>query len=561
VLPAAIFLLSIILTLYFYHLLPAEVAYHFEDGTPAKFWGTNLCFSACFPTKKQAEIIADRLAFFGFNAVRLHHMDSRFEPQGIFEDTCPNCKDPQMKKTGKLSRKQLDRLDYLIYQLKQHGIYVDINLLVKRQFTLADGIKDADKLEGGAKPASLFDPKIIELQKQYAKNLLTHYNPYTKMRYCDDSAVALIEITNENSILSLRENSLPKYYLSQIENKWDSFSKKDYKTIEEAKKAFYINIEKVYFKQMTDFLKKECSIKVPIAGIGGYLHSEDIKTQEYCDFIDTHTYWDHPKFPNEKWDRNNFRIHNKSTLSDKKLGVIEKIIKNDPKNNKPYTISEWNHCYPNQYAYETPILLAAYAVKNGWDGLFQFAFSHGWKNKPNFDAINYYFDIIANPQQLILCSLGSFIFHKTDDLNITFQEGIYKINSSKIKGVVGFIKDKTFDFDSFTITASQNGAVLLYSPEGKSIEKSNRLILVTISEVKNKDSAWNKEKRFNWGTAPTFLRNMSVKVILNTDKVIDIYLLDNKGIRANKIKTQSEGDIIVFSTEGTNSPWFEINLK
>src|SRR3990167_4786442 len=47
--------------------------FYFEDGTRAKFWGTNLCFNACFPTKEQAEIIADRLAFFGFNTVRLHH--------------------------------------------------------------------------------------------------------------------------------------------------------------------------------------------------------------------------------------------------------------------------------------------------------------------------------------------------------------------------------------------------------------------------------------------------------------------------------------------------------
>src|SRR3989338_4762664 len=27
--------------------------FYFEDGARAKFWGTNLCFSACFPSKKQ----------------------------------------------------------------------------------------------------------------------------------------------------------------------------------------------------------------------------------------------------------------------------------------------------------------------------------------------------------------------------------------------------------------------------------------------------------------------------------------------------------------------------
>jgi hypothetical protein len=33
-LPVSVFLLSLILTAYFYHLLPGQVAYHFQDGSP-----------------------------------------------------------------------------------------------------------------------------------------------------------------------------------------------------------------------------------------------------------------------------------------------------------------------------------------------------------------------------------------------------------------------------------------------------------------------------------------------------------------------------------------------
>ena len=29
----------------------------FEDGTPARFWGTNLCFNACFPSKENANLV------------------------------------------------------------------------------------------------------------------------------------------------------------------------------------------------------------------------------------------------------------------------------------------------------------------------------------------------------------------------------------------------------------------------------------------------------------------------------------------------------------------------
>ncbi|MFC1965177.1 DUF1648 domain-containing protein [Chloroflexota bacterium] len=37
ILPLAILILSVVLTAYFYHLLPGEVAYHFEDGSPDKW--------------------------------------------------------------------------------------------------------------------------------------------------------------------------------------------------------------------------------------------------------------------------------------------------------------------------------------------------------------------------------------------------------------------------------------------------------------------------------------------------------------------------------------------
>ena len=37
ILPLAILLLSVILAAYFYHLLPREIAYHFQDGTPDKW--------------------------------------------------------------------------------------------------------------------------------------------------------------------------------------------------------------------------------------------------------------------------------------------------------------------------------------------------------------------------------------------------------------------------------------------------------------------------------------------------------------------------------------------
>ncbi len=470
--------------------------FYFEDGTRAKFWGTNLCFSACFPDKKQAEMLAKRIAYFGFNAVRLHHMDWGFEPMGIFEDICPAHKNPQMKKTGVLSKAQMDKLDYLIYQLKICGIYIDMNLLVSRHFTEADGIKDAGKLGMAAKPYSMFDPKLIELQKQYAKELLTHYNKYTKLRYCDDPAIALIEIINETSLKAFNPIKAPKYYRSQLGI---------------LKMFSYSTIEKKYFDSMVSFLKEKLGIKVPITGS----QNTDIAVQESCDFIDKHRYWDHPRFPNKSWDINDFVINNKSMLLDENLGFIRKLIEIRPEN-KPFTLTEWNHCLPNQYAYEMPIVLAAEALKNNFDGLFQFAFSHGWQEAPVFDNIHGYFDTIANPQKLILTSLGGLIFLKEENIESSFKEGIFTVDSPRLNAAVGFIKNKPLTLGQFTITADQNGAVAL-------LKNGNKYILFAVSEVKNTGSGWDSKGKFNWGKAPVVLRRINVKIQYN-NKIIPVNL-------------------------------------
>ena len=65
-----------------------------------------------------------------------------------------------------------------------------------RRFKAGDGVPAADQLGPAARPYTLFDPRLIELQKEYARDLLTHRNPYTGLRYVDDPALALVEVCN-----------------------------------------------------------------------------------------------------------------------------------------------------------------------------------------------------------------------------------------------------------------------------------------------------------------------------------------------------------------------------
>jgi uncharacterized glyoxalase superfamily protein PhnB len=135
--------------------------FYFENGQRIRFWGANISAEGNFPPHQTAEKLAGHLAKFGFNIIRLHHMDSNYVPRGILDKSSGN--------TQILSSEQLDKLDYLIYQLKKHGIYVDINLHVGRKFTILDGVADAKNLPRNSKQVTLFDRRLIELQKDYAR--------------------------------------------------------------------------------------------------------------------------------------------------------------------------------------------------------------------------------------------------------------------------------------------------------------------------------------------------------------------------------------------------------
>lgn len=200
---------------------------HFFDGAGrrVRFLGTNLTFGANFPDKADAEKVAARLHKFGFNVVRLHHMDYFHAPSGIFD---PTFKDKQHLDAG-----QLERLDYLVHQLKQHGIYVNVNLHVARAFTAADGFPETDRLPSLGKVVDFYEPRMIELQKKFARDLLGHRNRYTGKRYAEEPAVAVVEINNENTLLGEAWGEtiakLPPTYRAELGRQWNAWLKRRYR--------------------------------------------------------------------------------------------------------------------------------------------------------------------------------------------------------------------------------------------------------------------------------------------------------------------------------------------
>jgi hypothetical protein len=161
------------------------------DGKRLRLWGVNVTMACALPAKENAPLMARRLAQSGVNCVRFHFLDV-LAPRGLL--------DANRDDTRAFDPTQVDRLDFFVAELKKRGLYTNLNLNVAHPYKPGDGVRDSERL-GFAKGLTYFDPRLLELQKEYARMLLTHRNPYTQSEYRREPAVAVVELLNENSLV------------------------------------------------------------------------------------------------------------------------------------------------------------------------------------------------------------------------------------------------------------------------------------------------------------------------------------------------------------------------
>ena len=205
---------------------------HFVDqsGRRVRLLGTNVTSSAAFTRPEDAPAVAARLHKYGFNIVRLHHIDAAWSNPSIFGADHDMGQGPNQK----VDADSLELLDNFVAQLKKQGVYTNLNLHVSRTPSPGDGFPDADKLPELGKVTAYFEPKFIALQKDYARQILDHLNPHTGLRWADDPAIAVVEINNEDTLIghawdgSLQ--AMPPFYRDTLMKGWNTFLKARYRS-------------------------------------------------------------------------------------------------------------------------------------------------------------------------------------------------------------------------------------------------------------------------------------------------------------------------------------------
>ncbi len=406
---------------------------HLETGSGKRirFWGVNITDwspgSTQIPPKKDAALWAETLTRYGVNCVRLQFLDL-VAPRGLIA-AGPN--------TRHFDPRQVDREDYFLAQLEKRGIYIDFNLLVGRPFKAGDGVVDADKIRQGAKGISLYDAKLIRLQKEYARELLTHYNPYTKREYRNDPGLAIVEINNEDAIWVGFRGPSPYYNreLDTIYNDWlrKHASAADVRALRQdagsngsgpvpllsspqaataparrydMEARFFLSLERGYFRSMQHYLRKDAGLKCVILATADHNHASSAYPLELalCSFgvLDGHDYWEGP------WERKA-----KSPMVNDPLHSTAVELSRTAAEGKAYTVSEVNEPYPNDYEAEQIPILAAYGDLQNWDAILWYTFEP--KKDPSWKPyMGDPFDMSQDPVRMSELAAGALTFLRDD---------------------------------------------------------------------------------------------------------------------------------------------------
>lgn len=387
-----------------YGALRATPQGHFEfeskPGAPVRFWGANLCFSANYLTKQQCEQLADRFLRSGYNTVRLHHYDRELIKKG--------------GRSYELDPVQLDKLDYLFAAFKKRGIYINIDLYTIRNFTKEDVPELGMDLDfQKVKRAMFVSDAVFDVWSRFAKNLLTHVNPYTGVSWAEDPALIGICPVNEDTLSNFpSEPALRRLYQTGF-NRWVEAGGVDLSTPAaqaSARNRFLLELQIKNDQRLHAFLRS-LGVRALLTGANHKSLMAVTFSRSAYDYVDNHTYWDHPTYPEKDWSLP-YLYHQASSV--RKSASVPREMMPTRVFGRPFAVTEFNFVWPNAYRAESGVLMAAYAGLQDWGALYNFDYASNsyiiWK--PERTGIT--FSLAADPIGLLTDRAGAVIFRRGD---------------------------------------------------------------------------------------------------------------------------------------------------
>lgn len=414
-------------------LTASRNGFRWSNGTRARFWGVNIANRNLWIERDEIDQVVEQLAASGVNMVRFEALDSK---GGLLEiEGRPG--------TRQLNPERLSLLHYWIAKVRARHMHYYLDLIDFRDFVEEDGVENARQIGRAGRPYAMFDPTLIELQKEYATQLLTTENPYTHLTPVEDPALALLEICNESGFFLYPKvtDNLVEPYRSRLADRWREWLHSHYQNRAELANAwgpalaegedldsaalpqlgrvsrdprqqdgihFLHDVERAYCATMRDHLRG-LGLRIPItAVVSSDVPADLAAVAAELDFTAENHYTDHPSFGGPDWQGKYFHS-NKNALRDDSRFTFAPFTAALRWNAKPVVVREWAAVWPNQFRGSSVLEAAAYARLQDIDGMLLF----GTKTGPVRDRL-VAFGYQADPTVWDMFGMGALMFERGD---------------------------------------------------------------------------------------------------------------------------------------------------
>ena len=379
-------------------------ALQFADGTPARFWGTNLSADALFSgTPEAVRGQAKRLAAFGFNLVRIHHQDSGWVQPNVFGREAPS--------TLVLDPESMARIDWWVHCLQQEGIYVWLDLHVGREFSAADGITDYAELVASEQPRqakgfAFVNPSIQARMADHAAAYLDHGNPHTGRRYRDDPAVVAVLVTNENDLtvhFGRRVLDAPRHR-ARYEAAAEGFARDHGGAASDYLQPWALGPGKMFAAELEAGLFTSAISRLRGDGYPGLVATSSVwgggayvlPSLAVGDVVDVHAYGEGEALSSDP----------RTTPHFLSWAAGAQVA------GKPATMTEWNIPIPAWDRFVGPAWVAAMASLQGWDAPMMFAYLSHEPAPPTRMLAQY--SSFADPATMAMMPLAALAYRRGD---------------------------------------------------------------------------------------------------------------------------------------------------
>jgi hypothetical protein len=369
-------------------------------------------------------------------------------------------------------------------------------------------------------------------------------------------------------------------------------------------RQFMVDTEKAFIRDITQFLKKDLSLRVPITASQITYHNAEI-VAETCDYTDIHAYWQHPRFPRKPWDPVDWTIANTPMEC---VPDADALLSRTPWRllDRPFTISEWNIPDPHDYAASVVPFVALVAALQDWDGVFFFQYQSGegdWYT----DKVQRYFSFNGQPAKLALFTACANLYRRGDlaplpqaaastvkellpatlafsrrigiDPRVTEsspaappaekrlsspdgravwdatdrERAYVSVNTPATRAVWGLVRGRSFDLGGLRFRVGEvernYAALVITSLDGKPLESSRRLLLAAVGSAENRNMQWNDLRTSvgnRWGSGPAQVNGVAAEVDFPA-RIRRVQALDGRGQPQGEVPLRAAGAATHFS--------------